>query len=102
MSSTLVLVGLGMAAVGAAGRIALRTMPKAVENMEHVIKNMPQQLDSKAWANSKYYKGGFEDKMSKREAALILGVSPNAPTKKIKESHKKIMLLKHPDRKSTV
>ena len=71
MSSTLVLVGLGMAAVGAAGRIALRTMPKAVENMEHVIKNMPQQLDSKAWANSKYYKGGFEDKMSKREVSIV-------------------------------
>ena len=32
------------------------------------------------------------------QAALILGVSPNAPTKKIKESHKKIMLLNHPDR----
>ena len=36
--------------------------------------------------------------MTKREAALILGVSPNAGQKKIRESHKRIMLLNHPDR----
>ena len=36
--------------------------------------------------------------MTKREAALILGVSPNAPAKRIKDSHKRIMLLNHPDR----
>lgn len=53
-----------------------------------------QRLDS----NSKYYKGGFESKMSRREAALILGVSPNAQSKKIKDAHKRIMLLNHPDR----
>ena len=32
------------------------------------------------------------------QAALILGVSPNAPAKKIGESHKKIMILNHPDK----
>ena len=32
------------------------------------------------------------------QAALILGVSPNAPAKKISESHKKIMILNHPDK----
>ena len=72
MSSGLILAGLGMAAVGFAGRIAVRTMPKAVENMEQVIKSMPQQLDSKAWSNSKYYKGGFEPKMTKREVREII------------------------------
>lgn len=87
-----------MAAIGLAGRTAARTMPKAVENMEKVIKTMPSALDSGAWANSKYYKGGFEPKMTKREAALILGVSPNAPVKKLRDAHKKIMLLNHPDR----
>merc|ERR1711962_1399984 len=91
MSSGLILVGLGMAALGVGGRIALRTAPKAISNMENVLKSMPSQLDSKAWANSKYYKGGFEGKMTKREAALILGVSPTA-------NDKKIMLLNHPDR----
>ena len=37
-------------------------------------------------------------KMSKREAALILGVSPNANVKKVREAHKKLMILNHPDR----
>ncbi|GLG92870.1 uncharacterized protein GBIM_00419 [Gryllus bimaculatus] len=55
-------------------------------------------LDSATLANSKYYKGGFEPKMTKREAALILGVSPNASKLKIKEAHKRIMSLNHPDR----
>ena len=36
--------------------------------------------------------------MSKREAALVLGVSPTAQPKKIRESHKRIMLLNHPDK----
>lgn len=71
-------------------------------------------------ATSKYYRGGFDAKMNKREAALILGVSPTAPKTKvccsditflwknsiffivifrqIKDAHKKIMLLNHPDR----
>ena len=28
------------------------------------------KIDSESWANSKYYKGGFDPKMSKREASL--------------------------------
>lgn len=52
-----------------------------------------------------YHKGGFEQVMSKREAALILGVRldffdfrESAPSKKIKEAHRRIMTLNHPDR----
>jgi len=97
MGSSLILVGLGMAAVGLAGRVVSRHAPKAFANMEQAMKNV-QNLDSGAWANSKYHKGGFETKMTKREAALILGVRPTATKKTIKENHKRIMLLNHPDR----
>ena len=51
-----------------------------------------------ALGDTKFYKGGFDAKMDKREAALILGVSPMAPKLKIKEAHKRIMLINHPDR----
>ena len=44
-----------------------------------------------------YYKGGFECPMSKREAYLILGVSRSATASEIKERHKKMMMLNHPD-----
>ncbi|CAO3702025.1 unnamed protein product [Rhizopus stolonifer] len=37
--------------------------------------------------------------MNKREAALILGIRESQATKaKIKEAHRRIMLLNHPDR----
>lgn len=49
-------------------------------------------------ANSKYYKGGFEPKMNRKEASLILGVSPTASKAKIKDQFKKVMIANHPDR----
>ena len=36
--------------------------------------------------------------MTRREAALILGVPPTAKPNKIKEAHKRIMIANHPDR----
>lgn len=55
-------------------------------------------IPSTAFSNSKYYRGGFEPKMTRREAGLILGISPSANKNKIRDSHKRIMLLNHPDR----
>lgn len=51
-----------------------------------------------AFTTSKYYRGGFDSKINRREAGLILGISPSASKTKIKEAHKRIMLLNHPDR----
>ena len=45
-----------------------------------------------------FYEGGFEEKMTRREAALILGVRENTAEARIKESHRRILLLNHPDR----
>ena len=46
---------------------------------------------------SKYYEGGFEDKMTRKEAALILGVRESSAPKRIKEAHRKLLILNHPD-----
>lgn len=47
----------------------------------------------------KYHKGGFDAKMNPREALLILGLTESTLTKsKLRESHRRIMLLNHPDR----
>lgn len=51
-----------------------------------------------AWFAKKFYEGGFEDKMTKREAALILGVRESSATERIKDAHRRILLLNHPDR----
>jgi hypothetical protein len=45
----------------------------------------------------KYYQGGFENPMTRREAALILGVRESADSKKILEAHRRLMRLNHPD-----
>ncbi|MEE6508715.1 hypothetical protein FKM82_022583 [Ascaphus truei] len=47
---------------------------------------------------SYYYKGGFDQKMSRREASIILGVSSSAGKPKIRAAHRKIMILNHPDK----
>ena len=46
---------------------------------------------------SKFYEGGFEDTMTRKEAALILGVRESSTAKRIKEAHRKLLVLNHPD-----
>ena len=46
---------------------------------------------------TKYYKGGFDDKMTKREAALILGVQESASKQRIRDAHRKLLILNHSD-----
>lgn len=45
-----------------------------------------------------YYRGGFEPKMTRREASLILGLREGAQLDAIKNAHRKIMIANHPDR----
>jgi len=51
-----------------------------------------------SWFTKKFYEGGFEDKMTKREAALILGVRESATAERINDNYRRILLLNHPDR----
>ncbi|TNV75142.1 hypothetical protein FGO68_gene12852 [Halteria grandinella] len=44
-----------------------------------------------------YYKGGFDNTMSRKEAALILGVREVADEKQIHTAHKRLMVINHPD-----
>ena len=50
------------------------------------------------WFAKNFYDGGFEDKMTKREAALILGIRESATVDRIKEAYRKLLPLNHPDR----
>jgi DnaJ family protein C protein 19 len=86
MAST-VLVGIGIAAtafLGRAGLVALRRYRD------------PTAFNALGKA---FYKGGFENKMTKREASLILEVPERTMTKeKLRKRHREMMLLNHPDR----
>ncbi|KAH7277451.1 hypothetical protein KP509_39G052400 [Ceratopteris richardii] len=46
----------------------------------------------------KFYPGGFQSVMTRREAALILGVRESSELSKVKEAHRKVMSANHPDR----
>lgn len=50
------------------------------------------------WFARNFYDGGFEAKMTKREAALILGVRESATAERIKDAHRRIMQVNHPDK----
>lgn len=73
---------MGLAAVGFAGKQLMRRMPAMTTKFNEAMKNLPK-FDAESLANSKYYKGGFDPKMNKREASLILGVSPGASKTKV-------------------
>uniref|UniRef100_T1IN71 J domain-containing protein n=1 Tax=Strigamia maritima TaxID=126957 RepID=T1IN71_STRMM len=94
MSSGLILAGLGLAAIGFAGRYAFRIAGPLQEAMKQQLKSLPTE----AFTGSRYYKGGFEPKMTRREAGLILGVSPSVGKAKLKEAHRRIVTLNHPDK----
>ncbi len=83
--ATAVAIGAAVAAAAVVGRAALRAY---------------QGSANPAWmpAGKRFLRGGFDGTMSKREAALILGIRESASKDKIKEAHRRIMLLNHPDR----
>ena len=45
----------------------------------------------------RFYDGPFEEEMTRREAALILGVRESASATRIKNAHRKLLILNHPD-----
>ncbi|XP_077346798.1 mitochondrial import inner membrane translocase subunit TIM14-like [Lithobates pipiens] len=88
----MIAAGLTLAIAGFTGHYVLQ----AFKHLEPQVKQALQTLPKSAFAG--YYKGGFEPKMTRREAALVLGVSPTANITKIREAHRRIMLLNHPDK----
>ncbi|XP_011624522.1 mitochondrial import inner membrane translocase subunit TIM14-1 [Amborella trichopoda] len=45
----------------------------------------------------KFFDGGFQQTMTRREAALILGIRESASPDKVKEAHRRVMVANHPD-----
>lgn len=78
--SSAILAGLSLAAIGFGGRYLLRRAPDMSKKISEAMKTFPT---AESFATSKYYRGGFEAKMNRREASLILGVSPTAPKTKV-------------------
>lgn len=81
--------GLGVAAFASAGCYAFqiwKLLQQVITETEKI--SMPSL--------SSYYKGGLGQKMNRREASLMLGISPCAGKAKIRTAHRQIMALNHP------
>ncbi|TQE03815.1 hypothetical protein C1H46_010622 [Malus baccata] len=82
--ATPLLAGLAVAATALAGRYGIQAW--------HAFKTRPPKARMR-----KFYEGGFQPTMTKREAALILGIRESAAADKVKEAHRKVMVANHPD-----
>lgn len=82
--STPFLAGLAVAAAALAGRYGIQAW--------QAFKTRPPKPRVR-----RFYDGGFQPTMTKREAALILGIRENATPDKVKEAHRRVMVANHPD-----
>ncbi|KAI8005837.1 Mitochondrial import inner membrane translocase subunit TIM14-1 [Camellia lanceoleosa] len=78
------LAGLAIAAAALAGKYGIQAW--------QTLKTRPPKPRVR-----RFYDGGFQPTMTKREAALILGVRENATPDKVKEAHRRVMVANHPD-----
>ncbi|KAG1658898.1 hypothetical protein FOA52_012574 [Chlamydomonas sp. UWO 241] len=85
--ATPLVAGLSIAAMAFVGKQAVQTY----------IKFAAAPAGSFFNAGKAYYKGGFQNEMTKREAALILGLRESAGEERIKDAHRRIMIANHPD-----
>ena len=81
-----------------AGAVAVVAGGYAMDKAEKVMENRKKQADVPHSSGGRnFYKGAFEPEMTKREAALILGVRESASKERVKEAHRKVLMLNHPD-----
>ncbi|CAI0442851.1 unnamed protein product [Linum tenue] len=78
------LAGVAVAAAALAGRCGIQAW--------QAFKARPPRMKTR-----RFYDGGFQPKMTRREAALILGLRESATPDKVKEAHRKVMVANHPD-----
>ncbi len=80
--TTPLVAGVGVAAAAFVGKQLLQTYIK--------FRAAPPSFKA-------FYKGGFNSEMTRREAALILGLRESAPEERVKDAHRRIMIANHPD-----
>ena len=75
--------------------LAFGLIGKGLFRLTRLLRNKSSNL--KLGELGKYYKGSFDSKMSKREAILILNIRDGLSKEEIKDAHRKMLVLNHPD-----
>ncbi|XP_071707678.1 mitochondrial import inner membrane translocase subunit TIM14-1 [Rutidosis leptorrhynchoides] len=78
------IAGLAVAAAAMAGKYGIQAW--------HSFKTRPPRPKTR-----RFYEGGFQPTMTRREAALILGVRESVAADKVREAHRRVMVANHPD-----
>ena len=101
------LVGLGVAAAAMTARAGLEAAKHVRGNPELMrqanaaaagFRGMANAFPTLSQLMAAGKGGGFEATMTRREAAQILGIRETSSKQQIKDAHRKIMMLNHPDR----
>ena len=84
----------------AAREAAAKAAEERKQNPEAQKKKDGEKSSFATWFDSagrRHYEGPFESPMTRREAALILGVRETATAKRIKDAHRRMTRINHPD-----
>jgi len=102
-SMTPLIVGGSVAVMAYGGKVVLEAIdrrfnsaPKPEEGTDKETQKSNFFTDFFSFGK-KFYEGGFEPEMTRREAALILGIRESATRKKVKEAHRRLAMINHPD-----
>ncbi|TMW58146.1 hypothetical protein Poli38472_011734 [Pythium oligandrum] len=87
--SAILLAGLGVAGAAMGAKYILQAW--------EAYRARPKSEKVSSWKYRNFYDGPFEEKMTRREAALILGVRESASEERIRNAHRKLLILNHPD-----
>ncbi|KAF4028083.1 putative mitochondrial import inner membrane translocase subunit TIM14 [Phytophthora infestans] len=87
--NSILIAGLGVAGAALSAKYVLQVW--------EAYKNRPKSEKVSSWKYRNFYDGPFEETMTRREAALILGVRESASEERIRNAHRKLLILNHPD-----
>lgn len=108
-NTALIVGGLAVSAGAMATQGAMKLLEARKAAAEEAEKADPGGAEAKkkkeasgatSWFDSfgkRYYEGPFEAEMTRREAALVLGVRESATAERIKNAHRKLLRINHPD-----
>lgn len=87
-------VGIGIAGAAIGGKLVLNSVKRmrAAPGLAGAAAGPSNRLRGR-----KFFEGGFESPMSKKEAALVLGCRESASKQKIMDRYRTLMRLNHPD-----
>mmetsp|Transcript_12314 Transcript_12314/g.21980 ORF Transcript_12314/g.21980 Transcript_12314/m.21980 type:complete len:190 (+) Transcript_12314:254-823(+) len=104
-----IVIGGSIAAIAYGGKVVIeaydrRVAAKAAAEAAKAAGEKPEEEAGTSWTSwlnfnlgKRFYEGGFEEEMTRREAALILGIRESAPRDKVRDAHRRLALLNHPD-----